>query len=198
MSRRSLSLTVFTGCPPAILYRMGQRSPTSPPAAFQRRWLSVCASLHASRPGWQGRAPGRISPPAGHDDEARRTWRCDVSEGPAPVRRARGAVSGSAFDPSSFSSPLRAASSSPESLRSLASPLLPLNARQSGIRLTASAPQASSSPFIGRELASLPIIPGGYGCKSPNLSPSSLPERRNGVGAILAALQNEVWVSWVL
>jgi len=83
---------------------------------------------------------------------------------------------------------LCAASSSPESLRSLASPLLPLNARQSGIRLTASAPQASSSPFIGRELASLPIIPGGYGCKSPPPRSSSLPERRNGVGAIPAAL----------
>ena len=166
---------------------MGQRFPPRRRRRFSGDGsppLPRC-TLHG-RVGRDVRQPG--FPLAGHDGEAHRTWHRDGSEGPAPLRRVRGAVTGSAFDPTSFPSPFRAASSSPESLRSLASPLLPLNARQSGIRLTASAPQASSSPFIGRELASLPIIPGGYGCKSPPPRSSSLPERRNGVGAIPAAL----------
>jgi hypothetical protein len=66
--------------------------------------------------------------------------------------------------------------------------LLPLNARQSGIRLTASAPQASSSPFIGRELASLPIIPGGYGCNRQASAHLRCQSGEIPVGAIPAAL----------
>ena len=77
-------------------------------------------------------------------------------------------------------SPLRAASSLPESLRALASPLMPLNPPAKRNPTDRQCPAlASSLPFIGRELPSLPIIPGGCGCKSPDPSPSSLPERRN-------------------
>ena len=183
----------FPGCPCAILHRMGRRSPTMPPAAFQRRRLAVFASLHALRPGWRPiRLPGFQAEPV-MTTKLTAPGTAVEAKGQHPSG-AFGALS-RAFLSIPHRSPLRAASSSPESLRSLASPLLPLNARQSGIRLTASAPQASSSPFIGRELASLPIILGGYGCKSPRPRSSSLPERRNGVGAILAALQNAVWVS---
>jgi hypothetical protein len=157
---------------------MGQRSPTMPPAAFQRRWLLVFASLHASRPGWR---PICLT---GFQAEPVMTTKLAA---PGAAMEAKGQHPSGAFGALSRAvisiphrSPLCAASSLPESLRALASPVMPLNPPAKRNPTDRQCPAlASSLPFIGRELAGLRIIPGGCGCKSPGPRSSSLPERRN-------------------
>ena len=168
----------FTGCPPAFLPQMGRRSPASPPAAFQRRWLSVFASLHASRPGWRPiRLPGFQAEPV-MTTKLAAPGAAMEAKGQHPSGASEALLRAVLSIP--HHSHLCAASSLPESLRVLASPLMPLNPPAKRNPTDRQCPAlASSLPFIGRELPSLPIIPGGYGCKSPGPRSSSLPERRN-------------------